>query len=226
MQVQTGSRVDLSTGDGQLQIEIHPLERTQGKVSLNGSSLVTTMDCDITDENGKTIAGTQEQQQSRFRLTPSSRPVLLNSSKPLDLRVMLAENDQEFAGSFGDSLRVSHVAFPPGDRSTAIPIRSGSISFRKMNKASLTLQSGFLKFAPDDILDILAIGMESGALDLRGSGTVRSLTTGSAPGTEELPSVLEWLYRDQRLGMIIVIVLWIIGAAAGVMRFVGSKGKS
>jgi hypothetical protein len=223
--VEAASPVDLTREGTNLQIKVQPRERAQGKISLNGSSTLIVMDCDITDKDGKRLDAIEGQQQPRFRLGPGTQPVLLNSSTPVDLRLEVDENDKDFKGSFGDNLSVNHLAFPPGSRSTTIPVQSATIGFRNLNRPNVVVQAGFVRLHPADVFEVIAIGSHSGALDLRVSGAVRSLNTGALPGREELPTLLEWLYHDQTLAMVAGILLWVSGTVVAAIKLMSVYGE-
>jgi hypothetical protein len=224
-----GSQVEIYRQDDTLGLGIlpKPKDRVSGDISLNGPASVIVNDCQIFDGEGRRISGFENDQQ-HLALTSAVDPVHFNSEGKVDLELDVSVKEEEFLGAFSPFLRVRELVFPPGDRENPLPIDEGSVIFRDIQKAPIDLKSSFLEIPGDDVMEIATIGGKSGALDLRVFGTVRSLKTGAAPepDNEELPSLLDWLYHNQRLGVIVGVLVWVSGTVLGAVKLVGELKKS
>jgi len=119
------------------------------------------------------------------------------------------------------------LSFPPGSEESPLPIMEGSVTFRDVEKSAVNLKSSFLAIPSHDMLDLVTIGAKSGALEVRASGRVQSVKAGGAPEPEdeELPTLLEWLYHNERLGIIIGILVWVSGTVLGALKLVEDMNK-
>jgi hypothetical protein len=187
---------------------------------------VIANDCQIFDGEGRQLPGFENDQQ-HLALTSAVDPVHFDSNGMVALELDTSVKDEEFLGAFSNFLRVRELVFPPGDGEAPLPIEEGSVVFRDIERPPIGLKSSFLVIPGDDVMEIATIGAKSGALDLTASGTVRSLKRGAVPEPdhEELPNLLDWLYHNQKLGIIIGILVWVSGTVLGAVKLVGELKK-
>jgi hypothetical protein len=227
----SGSHVELSKDGDTLTLglgpRLVPQGRIQGEISLNGPVDLVAQDCQVLDNKGGPLAGLEERQQQRFRLTPGLDPVTLDSSGPVKLELDVTGEEKDFVGTFSDLLDVKDVKFPPGNGESPVPIVNGSVVFRGVEKATLNLEASFLAIPSEDVLNLVTIGAKSGALEVSASGRVGSLKAGRVPDPEDeyLPSLLEWIYDNERLGIIIGILVWVSGTVFGALKLVEEMKK-
>jgi hypothetical protein len=223
----TVSKVEIYKNADTVKLGMVPRDRVTGEISLNGPVSLIVNDYDIFDSEGRPLSGLEDDQQ-HFGLTPAVDPVhFYSKEKRVDLELELSGKEENFLGTFSDFLLVRGLAFPPGEGETAVPIEEGSVGFRDIEKPPIDLKSSFLGIPGDDVMEIVTIGAKSGALDLTASGRVRSLKTGRVPrpDNEELPNLLDWLYHNQKLGIIIGILVWVSGTVLGAVKLLGELKK-
>lgn len=225
LQSTAGSTVEITAKDDKLYLKMTPRDRIQGEISLNGPASMIVNDFEVLGD-GKPLAGLEEEQQPSFHLTDAADPVRFESNQKVELQLDLT-GKANLLGAFSDFLRVKDLNFPLGNGETAIPIVDGSVAFRGIERTALDLKSSFLSIPGDNVMDIVTIGANSGALELTASGKVRSLKTGKVPGPddEELPNLLDWLYHNQKLGIIFGVLAWISGTVFGAVKLVGELKK-
>lgn len=226
IRVTSGSVVELSKESQAFGLRISPKDRIQGEISLTGPVKLIAQDCDIVDDGGKPL-GLQDGLQQRFSLKVATNQMHIDSSKDVDFQMDLSGEEKDFAGALSEFLQVRDLAFPAGTGAAAVPIEEGSVTFRGVEKPALDLKSAFLKIPGDDVLSIVTIEAKSGALELTASGRIGSLKAGKVPepDDEELPNLLDWLYHNQKLGVIIGILVWISGTVFGAVKLAGQIKK-
>jgi len=220
------SKVEIYKNAETVKLEMAPRDRVTGEISLNGPVSLNVNDYEIFDSEGRRLSGVEDDQQ-HFEFTPAIDPIHFSSKERVDLQLEVSGKEENFLGMFSDFLLVRRLVFPPGSGETALPIEEGSVGFRDIQKPRIELKASFLEIPRDDVMEIVTIGAKSGALDVTASGRVRSLKTGMVPGpdNEELPNLLEWLYQNQKLGIIIGVLVWVSGTVLGAVRLVGELRK-
>jgi hypothetical protein len=225
-----GSKVALWRRSKKIGLVLEPNGQLEGKISFAGFKVsMYVYNYEIVRANGEPLLNLPPSPQQRFLLRTEPTSLVFSSSKKVKVEVDLARgDDKDFPGTFSEYLRVKAVRFLPGSGEAAVPIKEGWVRFRNLEKAQLDLQSDFVKIPEDDVLDLVTIRSKSGALELLLSGDVDSLRIGKAPEPEGemLPSLLEWLYHHQKLGIIIGALVWLSGTILGAVNLLDALKRS
>lgn len=221
----TGSKVEVAKEDDTVRIRMVPKGLLKGEISLNGPVTLIANDYQVVAQENKELSRFQDQE--KFQLTPTDSPLVFASKERVDLELHLNGREENLLGAFSDFLRVSGLNFPAGNGETAVPIAEGTVVFRNFQKPPIDLKSSFVAIPADDAVEIVTVSGRSGILDFSVSGNVGSLKTGRIPDPdhEELPNLLDWLYHNEQLGVVIGILAWISGTVIAAIKLLTEQKK-
>jgi hypothetical protein len=228
LNVTAGSHVEINKDGQMLDVRIEPSERVRGEITFAQPFTIIAQDCEIVDQDGRPMdAGAAGHVQQRLRAWPSGVPATLNASARLFLQLNLAGTINDFPGTFAAYLRVRDLAFPPGDAQGARPIERGSLRFQGLEKSPIDLAATFLVLRGDDELELLDVGGATRGVEIVGAGRLSTLRTGRSPDAdyEELPSLLDWIYANHKLGVIVGVLAWISATVLAAVKIVDEMKK-
>jgi hypothetical protein len=214
VRLRPGSTVFLRRNDDELFIELTPKELVEARIALPESDVsLTATNCLIVDKNGKALSGLTESPQHRFTLDAPSQVEIASNDKTV-FRILLAPaEDKDLQGAFGSYFPVDHLQFPPGTGPSAVPIAQGFVRFREIDKQDVKLDKSFVQLSSGDPFEVTSLNGNHNSLDMAFTGIASSVKIGKAPSSnpEELPDLLDWIYRNQKLGLIAGALVWASG---------------
>ncbi len=225
-ELSSGSAVQMTQEGSLLTVKVTPSERVHAEISATVPTLAVLQNCDILDADGTAVSALGDALQHRLRLSLSG-PIVLNTEHPVDIRAELGGPGATQLGAWAEFFRVTHVAFPAGEGAAAMPIREAAITVAGADTRASTSHIHFITIPPEDTLEIATVGSQSGAIAVTASGKLSSLVAGPTPHSQVqlLPSVLDWMYHHQQVGLIAGILIWISGMVLSSVRLLADVGR-
>ena len=227
LELTSGSHVQLSQAGQQLTLQLTPAERLRVEISAADRVVVVVVhDTEILDANNTSIVPADDSTQHILRVT-LSQPIVLSTTHPTELRAELASPDAASVGAWGNSFQVNHLSFPAGNREAAEAVRRADIAVIGAKVQPATDRVHYVTLAHDDVLEVAKIGSCSGVLCLTASGRLHSLLAGQTPRSQVqlLPSVLDWVYNNQQVGLLAGILIWVSGVVLAAVKLFADLTK-
>src|SRR5215471_2009198 len=221
------SAVDLVKEGQNFDIAITPSDRVRGQIVLGAHTKVYATNCELFDESGNPMAGLEPHLQQRFILNRKPGTVIVDSAKGVVFGMELAHPQDQFSGGISQFMQVSNLAFPLRADVDSAPVRSASVAFWGLDREPFSTKSVFVQVPGDDPLDVVSLSGKNGGLDIGVSGFVHSLKIGKSTGSEQeqLPNLLNWIYHDQKLGIIFGILVWVSGTVLASVKLADDLKK-
>lgn len=223
------SKVTIHKYDGENTIDVKVLcdisnanceEESDGQISVGNSANIRIERC-LVNRDGKTIVKTDDNfPQKEFRATFSSKRAITFAGQPVFNVVPIISEE---ISNLSLPLQVRNIDFNDEikTRTRISTLQEGTIRFRNLNRSEIKLgPMDYVYIQNKQPLEITKIGLVKQGIKINLSGLIKGLKIGRMNASEQVPSLLEYLYEDnKKLHIIISTIIWLCGFIGGILSF-------
>jgi len=207
------------------------IKPSEGRISLGDSFTLLMERCDLVNEEGDVLISRDENiAQRTLEIFPSlDKTSFFVSDHQKVFRVVLEkpeENVTLFSNASIRRINFNDYDIATGDEISTV--KSGTVKFKNIKKENISLEPGdFIHISERDALKVVKLWLspEDNGLGIALSGAIDSFKLGKGILIEQFPSLLEWLYSNKRLQIIIAILGWVIAQTLTVRNLITEMKK-